>query len=267
MSKVMCECGELYNSSYKSRHENSNKHKKFFQSSNKTVEYDADIDDDNISDVSDGISNKAIDDNFLNELNNENFTMPEVEVKSDVPKVSKRIINKMKKHLDEDVQSVASNDIFSGKPTEILGKDRRVLIAKIKQYKLLFPNELGEFKLKKNPTIDDLNDAINELDAILDTNTVDGFITDGIMQSLKVIEGASSHTRYNISGLSDMLKNNKQFNSLTKQLYLKYQVFSKVPVETQMLFVVATSMYICIQKNKARPALEQYLNQPSNIEI
>ena len=63
------------------------------------------------------------------------------------------------------------------------------------------------------------------MDAILNTTNVDMFITDGIMQSLKLIEGVSSHTRYNISGLSLLLSNNKQFHNLTKQLYLKYKIF------------------------------------------
>ena len=168
--------------------------------------------------------------------------------------------------LDDDVQSIVSNDLFSNKhATEILGVGRRMLIAKIKQYKSLFPDELKGFKLKKNPSVDDLNDAITEMDAILNTSSVDNFITDGIMQSLKVVENASAHTRYNISGLSDILKNNKQFHSLVKQLYLKYQVFSKVSFEYQLVFIITTSAYICVKQNQQRPLMEQYLNEQSNI--
>ena len=40
--------------------------------------------------------------------------------------------------------------------TPILGKDRRILTSKIQQYKNLFPEILGKFKLKKNPTVEDL---------------------------------------------------------------------------------------------------------------
>jgi hypothetical protein len=226
------------------------------------------VNDEVINDDISAISDEAVIDNeFLNELNNDNFNFlqPETEVKSAPQKISKRMVNKINKNLDN--ISIASNELFSGKPTEILGKDRRILIAKIQQYKILFKDELSKFKIKKNPTIDDLNNCISEMDAILDTNTVDGFVMDGIMQSLKVIEGASSHTRYNVSGLSDMLKNNKQFNSLIKQLYLKYQVFSKVPVEMQLGFIIMTSTYICVKKNQSRPAMEAYLNETSNIQI
>ena len=43
--------------------------------------------------------------------------------------------------------------------TPILGKDRRILTSKIQQYKNLFPEILGKFKLKKNPTVGDLQEA------------------------------------------------------------------------------------------------------------
>ena len=264
---INCACGVSYIKTNKLRHERSKNHMQYIEGF-KPIEKTDDIVDDNIEDNISDISDKAVDENFLNELDNENFNFlqPETEVKNVQPKMTKRMINKINKNLDD--ISIASNEIFSNKnPTEILGKDRRILLAKIQQYRILFPTELGKFKLKKKPTIDDLNDVISEMDAILDTSTVDGFVMDGIMQSFKVIEGASSHTRYNLSGLSDMLKNNKQFNSLVKQLYLKYQVFSKVPVEMQLGFIIMTTAYITIQKNKQRPQMEQYLNESSNINI
>ena len=48
------------------------------------------------------------------------------------------------------------DDIFSGTPTELLGLDKRQLLSKINQYKALFPNQLKSFKIKKNPSVENL---------------------------------------------------------------------------------------------------------------
>jgi hypothetical protein len=78
-----------------------------------------------------------------------------------------------------------------------------------------------------------------------------------------MVEGASSYSnRYDIRGCSDLLKSNKQFHSLCKQLYVKYKVFSKVPVEYQMIMLVSTTAYICNHKNRNKESLETYLNEP-----
>jgi hypothetical protein len=175
-------------------------------------------------------------------------------------------MKRVKSKVKDDV-SVASNDLFSKVPTEILGKDRRVLLAKIRQYKSLFPDDLKAFKIKKNPTVEDLNNVVSEMDSIVSTNSVENFVTDGILQSMKVIEGASSYTRYNISGLSDILRNNKQFHSLCKQLYIKYNTFARIDPEYQLLFLVATSAYICRQKNIGRSQMDAYLNEEVKINI
>ena len=65
-----------------------------------------------------------------------------------------KIINRRKEQQPQKVQ----NNIDSWNDddaTPILGKDRRILTSKIQQYKNLFPEILGKFKLKKNPTIED----------------------------------------------------------------------------------------------------------------
>ena len=66
-------------------------------------------------------------------------------------------------------------------------------------------------------------------------------------------------------GLSDMLKANKEFHNLCKQMYLKYNVFSKIPPEYQLCILMSTSAYICINKNKNKDSLEAYLNEPVEI--
>jgi hypothetical protein len=47
---------------------------------------------------------------------------------------------------------------------------------------------------------------------------------------------------------------------------IKYKIFNAIPIESQMLMLVATSAYICNNKNKKKGEIEQYLNQPANID-
>jgi hypothetical protein len=67
---------------------------------------------------------------------------------------------------------------------------------------------------------------------------------------VRIIEGPLAKTKsLNIKGLADMLKANTQFHRLTKQLYIKYKIFSAIDPEYQLMFLVATSAYICKCKN------------------
>jgi hypothetical protein len=157
-----------------------------------------------------------------------------------------------------------SDSVFGEQGSEILGRDKRQLITKITQYKQLFPKELKGFKVKKNATPQELRAYLDEMSCIVETGTLDEFITESILGCLKMVEGISSYTQnFNISGLADMLKMNPQFNNLVKQLYIKYNTFDAVPPEQQLIILVATTSYICIQKNKNRAKLESYLNEPA----
>ena len=101
------------------------------------------------------------------------------------------------------------------------------------------------------------------MDIIISTSNVDQFITDSILQCIKLIEIPTTRLKnFNISGLSDLLKANKEFHSLCKQLYLKYGVFNKIPPEYQLTILVSTTAYICTNKNKNKDSLEAYLDQP-----
>jgi hypothetical protein len=132
----------------------------------------------------------------------------------------------------------------------------------VKQYKNLFPTELKGFKIKNSPTAQELKNYLDEMECIVDTSNVDNFLTDSIIQSIKLVEGVSSYTRnYNVSGLAELLKANKQFHQLCKQLYIKYNVFSNVPPEYQMLMLVSTTAYICKCKNQKKGDIEAYLNE------
>ena len=119
-----------------------------------------------------------------------------------------------------------SSDLFDENGSEIIGRDRRVLINKLNQYRSLFPRELSKFKVRKGATTAELQAYLDEMATIVETSCYNNFLTDSILQSVKLIENGTRHTRYNISGCADMLKANPQFNSLMKQMYVKYNVKS-----------------------------------------
>jgi len=221
--------------------------------------------------------------NEFDELNNENFKCEEIQPLSKEEKAEQKQNEKIFKNLErqrlreqkqkekDDLKMLKQmkenpkeeeDDLYSDRPTEIIGESKRNLLNKITQYKLLFPSELGKFKIKKNSNVDDLYLYLQEMDSIISTGNIDGFIFDGIFQSLKVIEGVSANFKnYNLTGLSEILKNNPQFCKLCKQLSVKYGVFSKTSPEIQLLFIVLTASYICALKNKQKDEIEKLLNQ------
>jgi len=154
------------------------------------------------------------------------------------------------------------SSLFDDKGTELLGRDKRMLLSKIQQYKSLFPEELGKFKIKKNCSAEDLKLYLSEMESIVDTSSVEQFLTDSILQCIKLTEGVSSYTKYDITGCADLLKANKQFHTLTKQMYIKYKVFEKVPPEYSLAVLVATTAYVCKNKNTKKKEIESFLSQP-----
>ena len=64
-----------------------------------------------------------------------------------------------------------------------------------------------------------------------------------------------------IRGLSDILKTNKQFNSLTKQMLLKYGCYSNVGPEYQVILIIISSVYVIVNKNNNRDSINNYLNE------
>ena len=220
-------------------------------------------------------------DNFLDDLNNENFVEPptvneikeqekaEKEMKREHEKQQKEILKQMKSKPKQEIRfnNIIENnsDLFSDVPTEILGKDKLETINKLNQYKQLFPKELSKFKVKKNASIDELKIYLQEAESLVEISSVDGFITDSILQCVKLSETVSKKTRFDISGCSDMLKANPNFHKLLKQLYLKYGCFAKLPCEMQLLLMVSTTAYMCVNKNKNKANLEQFLNEPVKI--
>ena len=159
---------------------------------------------------------------------------------------------------DDDCDSV-----FSEKGSKIIGLETRQLLVKVREYKELFKTELKAFKIKKNASVSELKAAIEEMDSIISTSNCDKFLLDGIIQSIRMVEGVSAMTRnYNVTGMADLLKGNIHFNQLCRQLFLKYNLFSATPIEYQMVFIIATTAYICKNKNSNKKEVDKYLNEP-----
>ena len=180
---------------------------------------------------------------------------------------SHSLLDKIKKGKPQTNNNDFDSSMFSANGSEILGRDKRILLTKIRQYKSLFPETFKTFKIKANANIQELQTYLDEMDSIVECDSVEQFLLDSILQSIKLIEGVSSYTKYDIQGLADLLKANKQFNQLAKQLFIKYKVFNAVPPEFQLVMLVSTTAYICNCKNKRKGELESYLNQPVNNDV
>ena len=222
------------------------------------------------------------DTDFLRELNNENYEKEDKKETNDtVGKIqpltqSEQIINqlirgkntgKKQPKKQKEIKSLFEDDdsLFDEIGTECLGREKREMIAKINQYKNLFPDELKKFKIKKGANTQELKVYLEEMETIVDCSSVENFLTDSVLQCIRMVEGVSSYSsKYNIQGCADLLKSNKQFHSLCKQLYIKYKVFSAVPAEWQLLILVSTTAYIAKAKNSNRGNIEAFLNQPVN---
>ena len=154
-------CGKSVKKGNMRFHLNSKKH---LQNINKNDESVQEIEDsenvENISDFkNDDIVVEMNDNNeneYLSDFNN-TFKIENMEntFKKDKKLMNNTVFNdivnkrKMKKIDDDDI-SVKSDEIFSNKhKTQLLGKTKRELLARIKQYKLLFKEELKSFRVKK----------------------------------------------------------------------------------------------------------------------
>ena len=204
---------------------------------------------------------------YLSDFNNTyNFDKLENIVKNDKKPIKNVVFNdiitKRNKKCDDDEMSLKSDDLFSNKnKTPLLGKTKRELTARIRSYKLLFKEELKSFRVKKNPTEEELQKYLEEIDSILSTSKLDAFISDCIYYVLQILEATSQRfPNYNLKGITDSLRNNVQFNELMKILSIKYGVFSNTPLEIQMSIIVVSTAYLTIMNNrKEREVLEENL--------
>jgi hypothetical protein len=197
----------------------------------------------------------------LDDLRNDTFTPKEIAPPA--PKVKKPKPKRIFKDDDDDGSVMSDkNDLFCDKGTHLFGKENLELLNKIKSYKQLFPKELSKFRIKKRATDEELKSYLEEIEILVNLGGVDTFIIDTILGTIYTVEGFTARTSYNISGMSMMLKGNPQFIRLCKQLYLKYNSFGSTPPEIQMVLLVFTTAYLCINKNKNMQGLENVLNEP-----
>ena len=122
---------------------------------------------------------------------------------ADMEKNQKRIHAQQAKELlkasANKKQTLPDDELFSAEGTQLLGKDRIILLTKVKQWKNLFPDKLKGFKIKRNPSLQELQQYLEEMQVLVDVSSVDEFITDSIFQCIKVVEGVTANTKnYNI---------------------------------------------------------------------
>ena len=218
-----------------------------------------------------------MDTDFLEEMQNDKYiNEKEIEEKQDIEDKKQNKIDMKQNKIDSKITKAQKleekqqklqeklqekENKINNESTEIIAKSKRHLLAKINKYKKLFKSELSDYKINKNASEDELKNHMTNIQDLLDSSEVDTYINDSIFHCIKMIEPFTSKTRYDINGLSNMLKLNPQFNTMCQKLLLKYNCFNNTPIEYQFLMCISTSIYLTIQKNQCKPALNEYLNQ------
>lgn len=226
-----------------------------------------------------GSDNDADDDDmdgFLDSLKRGKFKKEdEPEPKKKQPKKEKKVVIKEEPKKEDDgiLADIFANpkkkgkkadefgDLFGSDPTPILGKDKRTLLTRAKQFKALFPDELKSFKLKANANVQELQDALDEMDVIVSVGGIQGIINEAYFTSIGMLEGISSrYETMNISGTADLLRQNPEVAKLLKMVSIKYGLFANAPPESQLLLLTCSTMLICRQQNLKRGQVRSILN-------
>ena len=83
-------------------------------------------------------------------------------------------------------------------------------------------------------------------------------MTEAVHFVINVVEKLSLTTKdYDLTGLSDSLRNSKEFCDLIRLLSMKYNQFKNVSPEIQLAFVVSYTSYICVISNRQKKQLLQ----------
>jgi hypothetical protein len=207
-----------------------------------------------------------MEDSFLSNLENGSYNAPlsEKEVKKN-DKVNCRQ-QKDQERLQKSFERIAQKELKKESKQDDdgpVGPERIRLLIRINKYKELFPEETKGFKIKKNASKEELEEGIKELKILSECGGMDAFFNDMILECIKGAEQLSTYsTNYNVSGLSALLKTNKKFNTLCKQLQLKYNLFVNVPPEIQLILIISTTSVLCMNKNKSKADINSYLDEP-----
>lgn len=158
------------------------------------------------------------------------------------------------------------NDILASRDepvTQILGKEKRELLTRLHQFKVMFPEELKGLKIPENASAEKLQSYIDEAECIVSTKSLGDFLDQSLLNTIRVVEVVSSRTHnFNITGSADMLSQNPDFRKLTKLLWIKYKTFSQVPPELQLMLVISTTCAYNMKKNRALSGLQATLDSP-----
>lgn len=178
---------------------------------------------------------------FLNELSNENWKPTEANASA-----AEVVNRKEKKNSFFDMEIP---DLYSDRPSGIVGKTRRRLLTKIAEYKKSFPEILGKFRIKKNANEQELQEYLDECVAISEMDSVSQFVSTIAIAALNGLEKASTRTSFNVTGLTSVLQQDPEFNKCMKQLCLKYSSFVSMPPEYRMILIIASTSVILVSHN------------------
>ena len=209
----------------------------------------------------------------LNDLDNDkyisknetlkNTKLREKEIEKEQKNDKRKIIAEIQQQKLDDIKKHKLEKNDDENYTELYGKSKLENLNTIKQYKLLFSEQLADFKYKKSSTNEQLVEIINEIKAIVEISTVDSFILSSVYDCILMIEPYTKVTRFNLEGLTNVLKLNPMFSNLAKQVLLKYNMTSGASCELQLIIVLSTSIYMTIQKNNSstRKNMNEFLNE------
>ena len=214
------------------------------------------------------------DDNFLNKVQSDNFIF----IDEKLAKEKEKELKKQNSIVEKKIKQDEKNSIKNAKEVEKMNKIQEKEISKlnkkndvenveitenkkVSQFIILFPDQLKNFKYKKNGSKEELQAVLDECSLLVEIGSIDVFIIDSIISTILLGENFSKLTDYDISGLSVLLKQNKEFIKLRKILSIKYSVFSNVPPEIQMILFVSCTAFLCIDKNSKSKNIESYLNE------
>jgi hypothetical protein len=213
------------------------------------------------------------DDDFLNELNNnvfqtdqeknEKFNEEERKIKlEDLKLKQQEKMLKINERIDKKTKKEKPREKTEGE-LEILGLDKRLLLNRINQYKTVYKDELKNVKINNSWDLEKLQKILDEIEIIVQVNSVDSFIMDTIFQTLFFAENLTAGTQnFNISGLTVKLKGNPNFMSVCKQCFIKYGTYCSSPPEAQLIVILILTAFTCMDANKRKFTLNNYLNEP-----
>lgn len=152
-------------------------------------------------------------------------------------------------------------DLFGNDPTPILGKDKRTLLTRIKQYRTLFSDELKSFKIKANASVEELQEYLDEMDVIVSVGGIQGMINEGFFTATGMVEAMTSrYESMNLTGTTELLRQNPEVLKLLKVLSIKYNTFGQASPEAQLTLVCLSTALLCRQQNLKRGQVRSILN-------